>query len=294
MVKEISRSRFVVENFIYELEGIVMAQICIKIMDSHGKTLAAKRDEDEVNLVYSTEYQEGDQICVEVEEKNEFYWLTFDDGRGKSLVYITDNLYYRIPFGEKKNNMSPKTFYGKNHLLMIKKAYDFEVSAYRNLAINVWDQHGEVNCYPHALANVETRGEAVFAAMNAIDGITVSSSHGEWPYESWGINMQEDATFRLEFGRMVEVDKVIIYTRADYPHDNWWKKGTIAFSDKSTLDICMVKTGKAQVFPFDKKRIEWLELGKLIKSDEESPFPALTQIEVYGKEIEHEQPEVNN
>lgn len=44
----------------------------------------------------------------------------------------------------------------------------------RNLAKNVMDQHGETNCYPHASANVETRGEAVFAARNAIDGV-----HGE-------------------------------------------------------------------------------------------------------------------
>lgn len=38
-----------------------------------------------------------------------------------------------------------------------------------------------------------TRGESVFAAQNAIDGITVNTCHGEWLYQSWGINMQEDS-----------------------------------------------------------------------------------------------------
>ena len=97
------------------------------------------------------------------------------------------------------------------------------------------DQHGETNCYPHASANVETRGEAVFAARNAIDGVTVNDAHGEWPYESWGINRREDANMRLEFGRKVAVSRIRLYTRADFPHDNWWKQVTIRFSDGSEV-----------------------------------------------------------
>ena len=31
-----------------------------------------------------------------------------------------------------------------------------------------------------------------------------------------------------------------------------------------------------------KTGITWLKFGKLIKADDPSPFPALTQIEVYG------------
>lgn len=67
--------------------------------------------------------------------------------------------------------------------------------------------------------------------MNAIDGITAAACHGEWPYESWGINQRADAAIKLEFGRTVEADRIILYTRADYPHDNWWKKATVTFSD---------------------------------------------------------------
>ena len=42
-------------------------------------------------------------------------------------------------------------------------------------------------------ANVETRGEAVFAARNAIDGIYENDAHGIWPYQSWGINRDPNA-----------------------------------------------------------------------------------------------------
>lgn len=68
----------------------------------------------------------------------------------------------------------------------------------------------DVPCYPHATANVETRGESVFAAKNAIDGVRANRSHGEWPYESWGINMQDDAAMKLDFGdRYCRQDHVV-------------------------------------------------------------------------------------
>ena len=42
-------------------------------------------------------------------------------------------------------------------MISLRKARPYEVNIYRNLAENVNDQHGDVNCYPHASANVETR-----------------------------------------------------------------------------------------------------------------------------------------
>lgn len=115
----------------------------------------------------------------------------------------------------------------------MKKARAYEIGAYRNLALNVNDQHGNEVCYPRASANVETRGESVFAAMNAIDGVTENRSHGAWPYASWGINRQDDARIRLDFGRPVEVDTIVLYTRADFPHDNWWVDGKITFQTEA-------------------------------------------------------------
>ena len=178
-----------------------------------------------------------------------------DDVLGKSLVYVTGRVVYPIPFGEKRINLSPKAFTGTKHLLTAKKARDFEVKSYRNLALNVNDQHGDVCCFPHASANVETRGEAVFAAKNAIDGVTANDSHGIWPYESWGINQRDDAVIRLDFGREVETDRIILYTRADFPHDNWWTEATFTFSDGSTMTVHMEKSAAPHEFTFEKKTI---------------------------------------
>lgn len=261
-----------------------MATLCLKVLDVNGNTIGVNRGENEVNLVCTREYKEGDRIVLESSEKNINIWLQLDDALGKSMVYITENVEYKLPFGDKRINLSPKVFWGELHLLSAKVAKEYEWKAYRNLSVNVNDQHGDITCYPHALANVETRNEVVFAAKNAIDGITVNNSHGEWPYQSWGINRRDDAAFKIEFGRKVVVDHIVLYTRADFPHDNWWEKASFSFSDGSNLIVEMQKSSVAHEFSFEAKEIEWLELSELIKSPEESPFPALTQIEVYGYE----------
>jgi len=261
-----------------------MATLCLKVLDVNGNTISVNRGENEVNLVCTREYKEGDKIVLESSQKNINLWLQLDDALGKSMVYLTNHMEYKIPFGDRRVNLSPKVFCGELHLLSAKVAKDYERKAYRNLAVNVNDQHGEVNCYPHACANVETRNEVVFAAKNAIDGITVNNSHGEWPYQSWGINRRKDAAIKIEFGRKVIVDSIVLYTRADFPHDNWWEKATFTFSDGSSLKVNMQKSSEAHEFSFESKEIEWIELSELIQSPEESPFPALTQIEVYGYE----------
>ena len=260
-----------------------MSHINLRILNKNGNVLQQNCGTNEVNLVYTEEYQEGDKIYLDVEPKNEFYYIQFNDAKGKSLVYLTGNVVYEIPFGEKKINFSPKVFSGDRHVLSVKRMNGEEAGNYRLLSENVWDQHGDVNCYPHASANVETRGESVFAALNAIDGVTVSESHGRWPYESWGINRRDDATWKLEFGRPVEMDRLVVYTRADFPHDNWWERMTVTFSDGSREVLELKKGGDAQVFAIHKTGIEWLELSELIKADDPSPFPALTQLQVYGR-----------
>lgn len=260
-----------------------MAKLTLLVKNRSGEIKAEATQEEYVNLVLKEMYQEGDKIVFHTNQINEYYVIQVDDAMRESLVYITTNEFvYTIPFGEKKISYSPKAFNGNIHLISARRAMDSEIHTYRNLAENSIDQHGDNGCFPHASANVETRGEAVFAARNAIDGITENHSHGEWPYQSWGINMQDDAEITLDFGRTVEIDKMELYTRADFPHDNWWEKGTITFSDGSELVINLTKTDQAQQISFPKKTVEWVKLGQLIKADDPSPFPALSQWKVFG------------
>lgn len=263
-----------------------MEKIKIEVLNAGGEVLAEYSGSEEAAFVYDRPYCEGDRLRIEAEPKNSFWWIQVDDAVGKSMVYLTGTMEYVIPFGEQKLNLSPKAFEGDWHLISVRKAKAFEYSGYRCLSVNVNDQHGQENAYPHASANVETRGESVFAAMNAIDGTIVPQCHGRWPYESWGINCREDARWRLDFGRTVKADKIIVYLRADFPHDNWWTEGKVTFSDGTEMILPFEKGGHGQEFCFEPKQIEWLEFSDLKKADNPSPFPALTQFEVYGTEQE--------
>lgn len=259
--------------------------ICLKVYDAQNHLLAISRGDDLVNLVLAREYQIGDKISLEVPKQAQFVWLQVDDALGSSLCYVTGTVDYIVPFAEKRINISPKAFYGNKHLLKAKIAKDYEYTAYRNLALNVNDQHTMKNCFPHAMANVETRGESVFAAQNAINGNTCNTGHGEWPYESWGINRDPNACLRIDFGRLVEIDTVILTTRADFPHDNWWKQAELRFSDETSMEITMDKSSLPHIFPIENKQTKWIELTNLKQSTDPSPFPALTQIEAWGRDI---------
>ena len=109
----------------------------------------------------------------------------------------------------------------------------------------------------------------------SIDGVTTGCCHGEWLYASWGINRDPNAALTLDFRRDVTIDRIVIYLRADFPHDNWWKSALLTFSDGRDMELNFSKTGAAQEFTFEPKTIRKPEFSHLIKAETESPFPNL-------------------
>ncbi len=109
--------------------------LCFKVLDSEMNTKAVSKGVDEVSLVYSQPYVPGDRIIMETSGEAAYIWIQMDDALGKALVYITGNVEYIIPFGEKRINLSPKVFYGTRHLLYARIAKDYDVAGYRNLAL---------------------------------------------------------------------------------------------------------------------------------------------------------------
>lgn len=262
-------------------------QLTLTIRDKNGQTLAEKTGENNIALVYVAPYNEGDTLVLTTDKAESFLMLQLDDVLGENFVFQkTNELVYHIPFGEKRVSYNPKAFTGEIHVLTVRIATAAEIAANKNLAKNVYDQHGDPGCYPHAHANVETRGEAVFAARNAIDGNSCNEGHGPWPFESWGINMQDDAEITLEFGRTVAIDRMVLVTRADFPHDNYWQEVTFTFSDGSTLVQPLEKSvAPHEIALAETKHASWIKLSNLKKdSTDPSPFPALSHWEVYGTE----------
>jgi len=240
---------------------------------------------DEVVLVYGPEYVPGDRITVECDKDNVFLIVQFDDAMAPAFTFLSNKKYsLPIPFEEKRVSYSPRAFVGDRHVIYARVATEDEIKVRKNLAFNPYDGHGNESLYPHAVANVETRGESVFAARNAIDGNKANIGHGPWPYQSWGINRDPEAEIKIDFGRDVVIDLASVYLRADFPHDAWWEQISFEFSDGSTLEAPFIKTHEGQDVKFAPKTVRWVKLNKLIKADDPSPFPALTQIEFYGIE----------
>lgn len=259
-------------------------ELTISITGADGAVKASARGFDAVTLVYARPYADGDVIRLSSDGPLHVF-ARLEDSMGESFGYLNGEFRLAVPFGEKKVSYSPKSFTGELHLLYARAAAEKEISAYRNLAFNPLDSHDNSALFPHASANVETRGEAVFAARNVIDGCYANTSHGPWPYQSWGINRDPDAELLLEFGRNVIIDSLVFTLRADFPHDNWWKRCTVTFSDGSTIEPGFTKTGDRQRIDIAPRTISWLKVARLIKDETDpSPFPALTQLEAWGNE----------
>lgn len=261
-------------------------QFQIQVIGANGFVKAQAKGNGTATLVYPAAYQPGDIIRLESNAAG-FAVLQMEDSMPPVFGWLKGTYTLTVPFGEKHASYSPKHFWGSLHLLWARQATQEELHARRNLAYNPLDSHENSGFFPHASANVETRGESVFAARNAIDGIYANHSHGEWPFQSWGINRQANAEITIDFGRPVTVDAVVVTLRADFPHDNWWKQATLRFSDGSSEIISLAKTGAPQAIPLAPRSITWAAMGQLQKDETDpSPFPALTQIEFWGENAE--------
>lgn len=232
-------------------------------------------------------YQIGDVIELEATNDNPFVWVQVDEAIEPSLIYVKDNKWsYEVILEESlRLAYSPKIFTGDIHYIRAWFATESEIKIYRNLSRNAHDQKEFSGAYPHAFANVETRNDSTFFARNAIDGVLANEDHGPYPYQSWGINQRKDAEITIDFGREVKVDKVALVLRGDYPHDSFWTQVTLEFSNGETHKLQTDNRLGRQIFDFDETVTTSVKLKDLIKNEDESPFPALTQLEVYGYEV---------
>jgi len=155
-------------------------------------------------------------------------------------------------------------------------------SVYRNVALNPSDVQGEARRYPHASSNSEYKGMPCFAARCAIDGVTANKGHGK-RFPSWGPDKRTDLWWKVEFGRPVEIDKVVLYIRADFPHDTHWHSATIEFSDGTREKVAIAGTAAPQTFAFTKRTATWLKFTDLVQ-DRPLGWCGFTEVQVWGRD----------
>lgn len=263
-----------------------MSEIKFQLMHS-DEVLKERTTEGEAYLEFHHHYIPGDFYRVTVDEAPCYIVVQLDPAIKPAMIYLQEKVWdYQIPFNDHREwPYASSAFQTRNNYASVRYATEDEIKSRRNLAENSYDQHEKSTGYPHASANAETRGEYVFYCKNAIDGVIANSSHGNYPFESWGTNGQSDAEMTLDFGREVTVDTLAFILRADYPHDGYWTSVSLEYSDGSIDTLNLKKTSDRQIFKVDDRKVTWIKLFNLVEDTDPTTFSALTQFEAYGKNV---------
>ena len=247
---------------------------------------------NEIDEHFHGEYEPGDKFRVELCD-GAFVKLKLDPTLAESIVYVPDGTFeFAVPFDrERQACYAPGAFGGDDHRIVVSEPTDAEIYDTRLISLNSHDRHNVPKYYPHAVANFVTREDPCFFERNAIDGVIDNSNHGFFPYHSWGGGLREDLEYELHFGTDVEVSSVVLFLRADFPHDTYWKECDVEFSDGTKVHANLIGTAEGQKVEFEPKTTEMVKLTGFKQQrleDGSLSFAALTQIEVYGNYIKKE------
>ena len=263
----------------------------LKVLNAAGE-VKFKAYGTEIDARYDGVYEEGDKIRIDLVDA-EFVKLKLDPTLAESYVYVPDGVFeFAIPFGrELKSCYAPEAFSGDSHRIIAEEPSDADAYGERLISLNSHDRHNVPKYFPHAVANFVTREDPCFFERNAIDGVIDNSNHGFFPYHSWGGGLREDLEYELHFGTDVEVSEVVLFLRADFPHDTYWKECDVEFSDGTKVHANLIGTAEGQKVSFEPKTTEMVKLTGFKQQrleDGSLSFAALTQIEVYGNYIKKE------
>ena len=260
----------------------------LKILNKDGEELFS-HSAREIDTVYNGEFSEGDKIVVS-STLCEFLTISLDDVLGEVTVFNPQGKFeYEIPSKAFSIMYSKETFAGEKHAIKVREATDEEAYGVRNIALNPYDMRWQKKYFPHASANFVTRDDPSFFERNAIDGVHETAGHGPYPYHSWAGGAREDLEYVLDFGAPVEVEKVVFYLRADFPHDTYWKNIDVEFSDgsRATAEFDMTGEGQELVLP-EPVTTKKIKLTNFKQVSYPLSWAALSEIEVYGKYIKED------
>ena len=270
----------------------------LKIYDNKNN-IKFEKNGSKISAIYNGELLSGYTFKV-VLDGCFFIAVKLDETLGENIIYVPNKVFeFTVPTQrELVKGYSPTSFSGEEHIISVREAEENEIYAYRNLAINAYDFSFNKKSYPHVSANFVTREDPCFYARNAIDGVINNQGHGNYPFHSWAGGAREDLEFIIDFGREVEIDKLVFFLRADFkhdkitdlPHDSYWKYIDVEFSDGEKLK-CQFELFSQDLHPKNaegieincsKKKTKKVKLFNFKQATEKLGFAALTQIQAFG------------
>jgi hypothetical protein len=273
--------------------------IRISVQDRNGIEIAGSgagasvASATSASLAFDHEYQPGDHIVLRSPHR---VAVRLDQNFSECLLYLPDSSLgkfdYEVPFGRAEEQTgsayAPDSFAGNSHRVTARILSRNERAGYRNLALNPCDslqpEGKPVLAFPHGSTNSSARNLFDFAARNAIDGVEQNGHHGVWPYQSWGPEQRLDLWWKLDFGRPVELDKIRLMIRADFPHDSYWKSAVVEFSDGSQLPIRITSSAELQEFRFPERQVSWFRITKLVPEDP-AKWCGFVEVEAWGHDL---------
>ena len=262
--------------------------IQIKITDDKGVEKFSTKG-NSIDVVYKGEYNAGDKIIISKTD-TEYLSLKLDETLAESIVFAPISTFeFPVPYGELKKGYDRNAFSGESHRLTVYEPNDSVKYGNRKISLNAYDIKGQKKYFPHAYANLVTREAPCFFERNAIDGIIENHEHGDYPYHSWAGGAREDLEYYIDFGTPVEVEKVVFFLRADFPHDTYWKSLDVEFDDKTRITANFTKTADSQeILLPEKKTTRIIHLTNFKQAELPFSWAALSQIEVYGNYIKED------
>ena len=265
----------------------------ISVLDKNGTVIAstpAASSASSAELSFNHEYQPGDRIIVRGPQR---VAVRLDQNFSECLLYLPqEELDFEVPIGRDERQPGSAyaldSFAGSVHRVTARLMSRTERTGYRNLALNPCDlqqpQDKSATVFPHSSTNSFARNLYDFAARNAIDGVAQNGHHGVWPYQSWGPEQGHNLWWKLDFGRLVQLDKIRLMVRADFPHDSYWKSAVVEFSDGTELPIQITSSAEFEEFRFAPRKVSWFRITKLV-SEDPARWCAFVEVEAWGHDF---------
>jgi len=248
--------------------GACKSKLMTMLQEGHGKTRVSKEEYEKIAAWIDVLVP----FCGDYEEAN-----TWGDGEWRHHAYFEN----RRRVQEEFETANIKAFVdGTESPSPMASPGGAEFT--ENVALNRHAQH-EGGPYPRVTASSECRNKPCFWGLNVINGRTENTGHGP-KYPSWGPEQEESPWVNIDFGGNVETDRIVIYLRAEFPHDGYWQEGVLEFSDGSSVPVKFEKTANAQVFTFPKRKTKHVKLRDL-KWQTPNTWCALTELEVWGQRV---------
>lgn len=227
------------------------------VYDPKASSAKTVTGETSVEMTVSKAYKTGDKITVTLPEGQHYLAICLaKDVVEESIVYLPNSV-----FTYTAQNVSvsyPSEMNGQKCTITARIPTADELAASRNLALNPADLIDATAVFPHvsttSVHDINNESNRLqFESRNVIDGFTQNNGHGGYPFQSWGpaSNMGPTDNLIIDFGREVTLTELVVYLRADFPHDTYWKSCVVIFSDGSKQTLNFEKIADAQSITFD-------------------------------------------